>query len=269
MDHLIKAAILGLVQGLTEFLPVSSSGHLVIFSEILNFKQSGIAFEVFVHFGTLMSILVFFRKELTAMVAAPFQIWVQKKNDAQMQHYLKWDLYIVVATIPAVIVGLFFKDAIEQLFTSILVVFLMLLVTGSLMYAAQGLKFRNTEFNYKNTFLIGVAQAVAIIPGISRSGSTIFTGMALGMERESVARFSFLMSIPAILGAVVLQLKDLLQSPPASAEMLDLAVGALVAFVSGYGAIVLLLDMVKKGKLRWFGYYCFALAFGGLIWYWM
>ncbi len=269
MDHLIKAAILGLIQGLTEFLPVSSSGHLVIFSELLKFEQTGLAFDVFVHFGTLMSILVFFRKDIAAMLAAPFQVWLQKKDDARMRHYLNWDLYIVAATIPAVIVGLFFKDAIEHLFTSTLIVFFMLLITGSLMYAAQNLKFRHKDFNCGNSFIIGIAQAVAIIPGISRSGSTIFTGMALGMERESVARFSFLMSVPAILGAVVLQLKDLLQSPPTSAEMLDLVVGALVAFLSGYVAIIWLLDMVKKGKLRWFGYYCFALALTGLIWYWM
>ena len=269
MEQLIKAAVLGLIQGLTEFLPVSSSGHLVIFSELLNFQQKGIAFDVFVHFGTLLSILVFFRKDLAAMFAAPVQVWLQKKDDPQMRHYLNWDLYIIVATIPAVIVGLFFKDAIENLFTSTLFVFFMLLITGSLMFFAQNLKFRNTNFNYGNSFLIGIAQAVAIIPGISRSGSTIFTGMALGIERESVARFSFLMSVPAILGAVVLEMKDLLQAPPTSAEMLDLIVGALVAFVSGYVAILWLLDMVKKGKLRWFGYYCFALAFAGLIWYWV
>ncbi len=269
MDHLIKAALMGLVQGLTEFLPVSSSGHLVIFAEILNFKQEGIAFEVFVHFGTLLSVLLAFRKELAKMITGPLYFIQKKKMDDELRKYFYWDIYIIVATIPAVFVGLIFKDAIESLFNNILLVFFTLMITGLIMFSAQFLKYRAKDFGYGNSFLIGVAQAFAIMPGISRSGSTIFTGMALGLERESVAKFSFLMSIPAILGAVVLKTNDLLVAPPATSELLDLFVGSLVAFVSGYFAILWLMDVVKKGKLQWFGYYCFAVSIVGLIWYWV
>ncbi|HGY55563.1 MAG TPA: undecaprenyl-diphosphatase UppP [Caldithrix abyssi] len=268
MVELLKALLLGLIQGLTEFLPVSSSGHLVIFAEILNFKEQGIAFEVFVHFGTLLSVLVAFRYELKRMLSAPYVIWIKKDHsDAELQKYLNWDLYIIVATIPAVIVGLFFKDVVESFFDSILLVFFMLFITAFLMWGTQFLRQKDVDFSYGRSFLIGVAQAFAIMPGISRSGSTIFTGMALGLNREDVARFSFLMSIPAILGAVVLKLNDLLAAPPSSGEMLNMLVGTLMAAVSGYLAIIWLLDVVKKGKLQWFGYYCFAVALSGLIWY--
>ena len=172
-----------------------------------------------------------------------------------------------MATIPAVIVGLTLKDPIEQLFNSILLVFLMLLVTATLMWSAQYLRQRDTDFNCGRSLLIGIAQAFAILPGVSRSGSTIFTGMALGIDREKVAKFSFIMSIPAILGAVVLKLNDLIQSPPTASDIINIASGTIVAFISGYIAIILLLDVLKKGKLQWFGYYCFVVAASGLIWY--
>ena len=267
MEYLLKAILLGIIQGLTEFLPVSSSGHLVVFANILNFQESGIAFEVFVHFGTLISVLVAFRKELGAMILAPYEVWVKKSENEEIKEFLMWDFYIIVATIPAVIVGLFFKDQIEQAFQSILLVFVMLLITGLLMFLTQYLKFRNVKFNFKNTFIIGIAQSFAILPGISRSGSTIFTGMAQGMDREKVAKFSFIMSVPAILGAVVLKLNDMINNPPLSSEITGIALGTLFSAITGYLAIVLLMNVVKKGKLQWFGYYCFALGLIGLIWY--
>ena len=267
VEYLLKAILLGIIQGLTEFLPVSSSGHLVVFANILNFQESGIAFEVFVHFGTLISVLVAFRKELGAMILAPYEVWVKKSENEEIKEFLMWDFYIIVATIPAVIVGLFFKDQIEQAFQSILLVFVMLLITGLLMFLTQYLKFRNVKFNFKNTFIIGIAQSFAILPGISRSGSTIFTGMAQGMDREKVAKFSFIMSVPAILGAVVLKLNDMINNPPLSSEITGIALGTLFSAITGYLAIVLLMNVVKKGKLQWFGYYCFALGLIGLIWY--
>ncbi|MBN2423797.1 MAG: undecaprenyl-diphosphatase UppP [Calditrichaceae bacterium] len=264
---LIKAIILGLIQGLTEFLPVSSSGHLVIFAEILNFTEEGIAFEVFVHFGTLLSVLVAFRKDIAKMLSAPFQMLSSKNVEQEIREYWLWDLYIIVGTIPAVIVGLGFKDTIEGLFNNVLLVYFMLIITGAIMFSAQFLKEKTVQFNYQNSFLIGIAQAFAILPGISRSGSTIFTGLACGLNREKVARFSFLLSIPAILGAVVLKTNDLIKQPPSADELINLSAGTIVAFISGYFAIFWLLDIVKKGKLQWFGYYCFILAAAGITWY--
>ena len=266
--EILKAVILGLVQGLSEFLPISSSGHLVIFQEILNFHHEGIAFEVFVHFGTLLSVLLAFRKEIGQMIMAPYKVWVQKSTDASDIESLKWDYYIIVASIPAGVIGLTLKDIIETAFTNILLVFTFLFVTAIIMWVTQYLKPKeNLKFNYLNTFIIGVAQAFAILPGISRSGSTIFTGMAQGLDKERVAKFSFIMSIPPIFGATLLQLKDMMETPPASSELMGLIIGAIVAFISGYGAIIWLLDLVRKGKLQYFGIYCFIVSIAGIIWY--
>lgn len=265
--ELLKAIILGLVQGLTEFLPVSSSGHLVIFAEILNFTEEGIAFEVFLHFGTLLSVFVAFRKDLNKMILAPFQMISSKQLDEETMEYWRWDLYIIIATLPAVIIGLGFKDVIEQFFSNVLLVYFMLMITAILMFSTRFLKEKAVKFNFLNTILIGIAQACAIMPGVSRSGSTIFMGMACGLNREKVARFSFLLSIPAILGAVILKTKDMMAQPPSADAMINLISGTVVAFISGYLAILWLLDIVKKGKLQWFGYYCFAVSILGISWY--
>ena len=264
---LIKAIILGLVQGLSEFLPISSSGHLVIFSEILNFHEQGIAFDVFVHFGTLLSIFVAFRHELQKMIFAPLAVLVQKSKDAELQEYLKWDYYVIIATIPAGIIGLTLKDPIEALFTNTLLVFFTLAVTGLIMSISPVLKTKGADLSAGNTFVIGIAQAFAILPGISRSGSTIFTGLAFGIDREKVARFSFIMSIPAVLGAVILQLNDVLKTDITNSQIINYSAGTIVSFISGYLAIIWLLDIVKKGKLQWFGYYCFFVSAIGLTWY--
>lgn len=267
MEQFIKALILGMIQGLTEFLPVSSSGHLVLFSNLLNFEVSGITFDIFVHLGTLVSVLIVFRKELSKMIVAPFAVWLQKSEDPELKEFLNWDIFVVVATIPAVIVGLFFKDAIEQAFTSVLLVFFMLLITGLLMFLTQFLKNQDKPFGYANSFIIGIAQAFAILPGISRSGSTIFTGTALGIDRVKAAKFSFIMSIPAILGAAVLQFKDILDTPPTSTEFFTFLAGGLMSAITGYMAIIWLIKIVERGRLQWFGYYCFAVGSLGIIWY--
>ena len=266
MEHIIKAIVLGLVQGLSEFLPISSSGHLVIFADILNFKDAGIAFEVFVHFGTLCSVLIALRREVIKLVYAPYAVWVKKTEDDEIKEFLRWDLYIILASIPAALIGLLFKDEIEVIFDNVLLVYFMLFLTGLMMISTKYIKYDQKEFKAGNTFIIGIAQAFAIMPGISRSGSTIFTGMLLKMDREKVARFSFLMSLPVIFGATLLKFKDLLDTPPASAEAGGLIAGTLTAFVSGYFAIIWLLDIVKKGKLQIFGYYCLIIAVLGLAW---
>ncbi len=267
MHSLLNAIILGLIQGLTEFLPVSSSGHLVLFSSLLNFDQSGIAFDVFVHLGTLLSVLLVFRKELIQMILAPYAIWIQKSEDPDLKEFLRWDMFVVIATIPAVIVGLFFKDAIEQAFQSVLLVFFMLILTGLFMFLTQFLKNQDKPFGISNSFIIGIAQAFAILPGISRSGSTIFAGIAQGIDRVKAAKFSFIMSIPAILGAAILQLKDIVEKPLATSELLVFITGGLMSAITGYLAIIWLLKIVQRGSLQWFGYYCFTVGSIGIIWY--
>lgn len=261
--ELIKAIILGVIQGATEFLPVSSSGHLVLGSHILGFSEQGIVFDVMLHLGTLMSVMVVFRKELLLMVQAPFS-WLRGEADEDIRFYLLWDVYVVIATIPAVLVGLFFKERIELLFTSVTVVCVMLIFTGIMMITARHIPDRGCKINSPRAFLIGCGQAFAIIPGISRSGTTIFIGMLLGVNRETVARFSFIMSIPAILGAAVLNLGEVISHPPGADQVIIIGAGTAAAAFTGYLAIILLLDIIRKNRLQYFGYYCMAVAAVGL-----
>ncbi len=259
---LLKAVVLGIVQGLTEFLPISSSGHLIIGAEVLDFHEPGIVFDVFLHLGTLLAILIVFRQELKGMILAPF-LYLSGHRGEEVRHDLRWDLYVVISVLPAVAIGLSAKDAITDIFTNLTLVFAMLFITGLLMVVSGYLPTGKVTLKGKHAFLIGCAQAFAILPGISRSGATIFTGMALGINREVVARFSFIMSIPAILGAIVLHLPDLLETPPTVNSMANIVVGTLASAIAGYFAIVLLLGVVRKNRLEWFGYYCLALGIGG------
>jgi len=265
----LKAVVLGMVQGLTEFLPVSSSGHLVIGSQILGFHEPGIVFEVCLHLGTLVSVILVFHRELRQMVRAFFVAPAERRADPELALYFRWGINVIVATLPAVVVGLLLNDSIDRIFDSVLTTYLMLTVTGVLMLLTPLLKERTTEITWPDALAIGIAQAMAIMPGLSRSGSTIFTGMLLGINRETAARFSFIMSIPAILGAAVLKLGDLFAAPHANGELAALAAGTLASLVTGYGAIVLLLSIARRGKLYWFGYYCLAVATVGLAWHFL
>lgn len=264
-----KAVLLGVVQGLTEFLPVSSSGHLVIGAQILGFEEPGIVFEVFLHLGTLVAVTLVFQRELRQMVRALFVPPAVRRADPELTRSFRWDVNIIVATLPAVVVGLLLKDAIDRIFATVVVTYAMLAVTGILMLLTPRLIERGAEVTWPRALAIGVAQAMAIMPGLSRSGSTIFAGMLLGISRETAARFSFIMSIPAILGAAVLKLGDLLAAPPAAGDLAALAAGTLASVATGYGAIVLLLHVARRGKLFWFGYYCLAVSGLGFAWHFL
>jgi len=266
---LLKAFLLGIVQGLTEFLPVSSSGHLVIGSAILDFHEPGIAFEVFLHCGTLLAVIFVFWVDLRKMVKSLFVSPAVRQADLELNRLFYWNFYVVLATLPAVFVGLLLKDSIDRIFDNILITFAMLALTGILMLLTVYLKSKEAEITWFRSLAIGIAQAMAIMPGLSRSGSTIFTGMAMGVDRETAARFSFIMSIPAILGAVVLSVKDLNTSPPSTAMLSSIAVGTVTSVISGYFAIVLLMHLVRRGKLQWFGYYCLCVSVVGFTWYLM
>jgi len=261
--ELVKAMVLGVLQGLTEFLPISSSGHLVIGSELMNFQEQGVVFDVFVHLGTLLAVVVVFRKELIEMVKAPFAFLRGNKSES-VKHFFLLDLYVIVATLPAVAVGLFLKGTFEDLFGNILIVYSMLMVTGIIMIISRYLPQKDNPVTWGRSFWVGCAQACAILPGLSRSGSTIFMGMALGIDREKIARFSFIMSIPAILGAAVLQFGDLMTNPLESGAVINIGAGALFAAISGYFAIKLLLDIIRRNRLQWFGYYCLLVSAVGI-----
>lgn len=265
--ELIKAVLLGILQGLTEFLPISSSGHLVIGAELLDYQDAGISFEVFLHLGTLIAVIIAFHTELLQMLKSLTSTSEQRAEDPELQRYYMWNWYVIAATIPAVFVGLFLKDSIERIFDNILITFAMLAVTGLIMVLTTKVPKQKGEITMLRSLLIGTAQAMAILPGLSRSGSTIFAGMVLGVQRERAARFAFIMSIPAILGAAVLKLGDLLATPPGAEKIVALVTGTTASVISGYFAIVLLMRVVRKGKLHWFGYYCFFLSATGFGWY--
>ncbi len=263
----MKAILLGIIQGLSEFLPISSSGHLVLAEEILHFKEGGLAFEVFVHFGTLLAVFWVFRKDFIRMITAlPFIFHLRKgKLDTERRDYAWLAIFIFVGSIPAAVIGILWEDTIEQLFESHVLVLFMLFVTGLIMLSSRFVKERKENMNVKEAFLIGIAQAFAIIPGISRSGSTIVSGLWMGINRDRVARFSFLLSSPVIIGATLLKLKHLLENPPASSEIIHLSAATIAATISGYFAIVWLLEVIKQKKLQWFGLYCIGVSIIGLI----
>ncbi len=265
MDYseLFKAVVLGILQGLTEFLPISSSGHLVIASQYLQFQQQGVLFDIFLHLGTLVAVVLAFRKELFFMVVAPVQL-VRGTAEARDRHYFWWDIYVVVATLPTVVVGLLAKEYVAELFSDLLVVYTMLLVTAVLMLASRYLKEEKTPLSWRRAVIIGCAQACAIMPGLSRSGATLFAGMSLGIDRETAARFSFIMSIPAIMGAAILHLPELLAPSAMCLEAAGYVVaGMTMAAFSGYFAIMVLLDVVRRNRLQYFGYYCIVVAMVG------
>ncbi|MDW7773354.1 MAG: undecaprenyl-diphosphatase UppP [Desulfobulbaceae bacterium] len=266
---MIKAFILGIVQGLTEFLPISSSGHLVIGSALLGFQEPGIAFEVFLHCGTLLAVIFVFRADLLIMVSSLFVSAAVRRADPHLNRLFYWNFYIILATLPIVFFGLWLKDSIDQIFANILITFVMLAITGILMVLTRYIHEKGAPVTWSRSLIIGIAQAIAIMPGMSRSGSTIFAGMVMGVNRETAARFSFIMAIPAILGAVVLKLSDLIMDPPSSGMILSIAVGTMASVISGYYAIVLLMHLVRRGSLEWFGYYCLCVSGIGLTWYFL
>ena len=254
-----EALVLGLVQGLTEYLPVSSSGHLAIGAQLFGIDGAdNLGFTILVHVATVLSTLVILWKEIDWILKGLFKF--------RMNPETKYALNIIVSMIPVGIVGVFFKDKVEAIFGSgLLVVGIMLLVTALLLAFSYYAKPRQRDdISLWHAFLIGIAQAVAVLPGLSRSGTTIATGLLLGNKKEKMAQFSFLMVIPPILGEALLDLLKGLKGEEAfgGIDTLPLVVGFLAAFVSGCIACKWMINMVKKGKLVYFAVYC---ALAGLL----
>jgi len=266
-----KAAILGIVQGLTEFLPVSSSGHLVLGKYFLGLTEQGIEFEVFVHFGTLLAVVTIFWRDLVDLVKTFFSLFTPQfhKTGITRQYNRNTNfrllVFLIVATIPAAVIGLLFEEDIVSAFQNPRFTCAMLLVTALLLFLTLFVKKADQSLKAKNTILMGFAQALAILPGISRSGSTISVGLFLKVDGDTAARFSFLLAVPAILGATILKTADLLQAGIDANYFLALAVGMITAYVSGYLAIETLLGVVRRGKLYVFAPYCFIIGLLGLI----
>ena len=249
-----EALILGIIQGLTEYLPVSSSGHLAIGQALfgMNDGADNLMFTVAVHVATVLSTIVILWSEIDWIVRGLFK--------CELNAETKYVLNIVVSMIPVGIVGLFFKDQVEEVFGSgLLVVGCCLLITAALLTFSYFAKPRQKEkISWRDALIIGIAQAVAVLPGVSRSGSTIATGLMLGNKKESLAQFSFLMVIPPILGEALLDVLKMVKGEDVMGgiEALPLIIGFVAAFLSGCLACKWMINIVKKGKLIYFGIYC-------------
>lgn len=248
------ATILGIVQGLTEFLPVSSSAHLVLAQEILHVNQPGVALEILVHLGTLLAVLAYYKSTFIDLTQS---LWTPSRSDDR-----RTVLYLVLASIPAAVLGLALKPLFEEAFDSPVMTSVFLFVTGAILIVSRFLRKGTRPVGLKTAIVMGFGQAVAILPGISRSGSTIVSGMATGAESSGVAKFSFLMSVPVIIGATILELDHLAEIPPAL--FWQYAVAFVVSFATGLLAIHSLLTVIRRGKFYWFAWYCFAAGALGL-----
>lgn len=247
---IIQAIVLGILQGFAEFLPISSSGHLLLLQNIFGIEDNLLTFSVVVHIGTLIPVLVIYKDEILELIKNPFQ---------------KTTYLLILGTIPTVLIVLLFGDAIDNLFNYANFLALGFIITGILLiitdYTENGSK-KSKDITYKDALFVGFVQAVAVAPGISRSGSTIAGAVSRGIDRKAAAKYSFLLSIPAILGATVLEIRSILTGATdvGSFDVIPMTVGFFAAMISGYFAIKLMLKIVVRAKLRYFSYYMFVVG---------
>lgn len=268
---LLQSFLLGLLQGITEFLPISSSGHLALGKYLLGGElEGGITFEVVVHFGTLCSILVYYRDALAKLLKSGLA-FVIRPREMSDDPQVKLIGLIIISMIPAMIVGFTLEDKVEEIFMNPLLVSGMLILTGIILFltrfAHPGEEEKEGEIGWKKSILIGLAQSFAMIPGISRSGSTISTALYLGISREKAANFSFLMVIPVIGGAMLLKVIELMEVGVSNAQAGSLIVGFITAFISGYYALKYLIIILMKKGFHYFAWYCWAAGIFGLVYF--
>jgi len=263
---ILEVLVLGLIQGLTEFLPVSSSGHLVLGSSLLGISENSLTFDIALHLGSLVAVFIVYRSLLLKLLRAAFRGRIKLvRGQVRYSGAQTRLLYLLIlATIPAAAVGFFLREPIEAAFDSPVLAAAMLLVTGTVLFISRWARPRGRDLNWKRTGLIGCAQALAVIPGLSRSGLTISTGLLAGLKRREAADFSFLLSVPVILGAGAAKLFQ--GDFGAGGEPTSLLlIGAAAAALSGYVAVRILLRVVTGGELHRFCWYCWGLGIGSLI----
>lgn len=249
---IFEAVLLGLIQGLTEFLPVSSSGHLVIFQDLLGMNEPGITLEIILHFGTLLSVIWVFRKDFFALLSFG--------SDKRQSHFLF--MLLIGAAVTAVI-GLLFRGYVDYLFKSTLIVGFMLIITGVILKLITMIKIGDkiiAGMKIRDAVLVGLLQGLAIMPGISRSGSTILASLWCGLDRNSAVKYSFMLSAPVILGATILETAELFRAGIEMNMLIYYTAGGLAAFVSGVFAINTFIRLLAKSKFHYFSYYCWAVG---------
>ena len=275
--ELLKAIILGFIQGVAEFLPISSSGHLAIFKNVLGFDtDTGLLFDVLLHLGTLAAVFVVFRKDIWELIKEGFAIIgqffkslsgclfrKQKWQPVVTTPYRRFVMLVIVSTIPTGIMGILLEDAIGAASATLIVPGILLLINGVQLLISDRLpdgKLTEADASYGRAAIVGVAQGLATFPGISRSGTTITACLACGFKREFAVKYSFIMSIPAILGALVLELFDFTPDMLSGSDMVNYLAGTLVSAVVGYVCIKTMLVIVRGKKFKYFAYYCFAMG---------
>jgi undecaprenyl-diphosphatase len=267
---ILEAFILGFVQGLAEFLPVSSSGHLALLQHFFGIEGDRVlTFTVLLHFGTLVAVFAVYRqtiweliKELGALIK---DVCTGKGLRPGANETRKLGLMIIIASIPAATVGLLFDDYVERVFTSVAVIGVCLIVTGTILFFAERIGAGKRDLNhanFRNAFAVGIFQAIALLPGISRSGSTIVGGLFMGFTKDLAVKFAFLISIPSVLGAVMLEIPDVIKEGLAGDMLSPAIVGTVVAAVSGYAAIKVMIRVVTGKKLFVFSFYTWAVGVG-------
>ncbi|WP_054950527.1 undecaprenyl-diphosphate phosphatase [Numidum massiliense] len=253
---LLKYLLLGLLQGVTEPIPVSSSGHLVVLQALIGVEIEGLSFEVFVHFASLLAILYVYREDLRRIVTN-CATYVAKREPRAKTEYL-FTLYILIGTIPAALLGFLFDDVISETLTGVSIVGVTLLLTGVALWLIRKLRGHKGEKNMsvKDALLVGGAQAVALIPGISRSGATLVSAMALGIDRPTALRYSFMLYIPISLGGTILKVPDMWRDPLIQQLTIPYIVAFLAAFLATYVSLKIFIDVMRRGKLVYFAFYC-------------
>lgn len=268
-----EAFILGLVQGLTEFLPVSSSGHLAILQSFMNLQEGALEFTVLLHLGTLIAVFLVYRKAVIGVIKAFFcmiaDLFKEKSLMIKKDKYRAYVILLIIGSIPAGIAGILFNDKLTEAFTSIILIAFMLIITGALLIIGEKIGRKNTlkieQLKGKNAFLIGLFQMAALMPGLSRSGTAMVGGLVNGLKKEDAVEFSFLLSMPAVLGACIFEMKDILSLSSLNTSVSAMLIGFLTAVIVGYLSIKLLILVVKKERLRYFAYYCWIVACAVLV----
>jgi len=256
---LIKYLILGVVQGVTEPIPISSSGHVLIFRDLFGIVAEGLSFEILVNFGSLIAVVVIYRSDIIRLAHNSLR-YIIKKEDGAKEDF-QFVLFLVIATIPTGVLGLLFKDAIGGI--NIVIVGITLLITGVALWIIRNLRGKKNDgdLTIRDAVIVGLAQSVALIPGISRSGATIVAAMLLGMKQETALRFSFLLYIPVSLGVTVLSVSDIVNDPNFDTLIIPYAIAFLASIIASYFALKWFMNVMRRGNLKYFAYYCFIVGF--------
>ncbi|PWU67880.1 undecaprenyl-diphosphate phosphatase [Gracilibacillus dipsosauri] len=255
---LIKYFILGLVQGITEPIPISSSGHLIIFRELFGVKANGLSFEIFVNFASLLAVLVIYRNDIIRLVTNGTRYIVKKEKEESDRKDFQFIIYLIIATIPVGVFGVLFGDAIGDALSNTKIVGFTLLITAVALWLIRNLRGRKNDgdLTTKDAIIVGLAQMVALTPGISRSGATIVGSMLVGMKQETALRFAFLLYIPVSLGTGILEIPEILKDPNINSLLIPYIIAFITTFIATYFALKWFMDIMAKGNLKYFSYYC-------------